>query len=78
MSELETFEEWRVTGDPGYGCTPYEFVWSPDRNPHLGDPEAAARAFVAAHERGPSVRWVDGPHLSHRAVTRTAWEEATQ
>jgi hypothetical protein len=72
MSEREEFEEWRVTGCHGEGDEPYDFTWSPDRNPHLGDPEAGARKFVAkVNEYGG---WSDGPHLSMRAVSRTPWQ----
>lgn len=70
----ETFEEWRVTGQPR-GLAPgvrYDFTWSPERNPHLGDAETAARHFVGIAHVTP---WADGPHLSKRTVTRTAWEE---
>lgn len=70
----EIFEEWRVTGDPGEGYPKYDFVYSPDRNPHLGDPEQMARKFMAMlAERTPP--WLDGPHLSKRVVRRTQWEE---
>ncbi|MBM0235944.1 hypothetical protein JNW88_00380 [Micromonospora sp. ATA32] len=72
----QTFEEWRVTGDPGGGYPPYEFTWSPMRNPHLGDPERGARGFLAAIE-SVGGRWADGPHLSRRTVTVTDWEEVT-
>lgn len=69
-----TFEEWRVTGTPGHGYPPYDFTWSPMRNPHLGDnPEQAARGFVAAIESAGGA-WDDGPHLSRRTVTVTDWE----
>jgi hypothetical protein len=70
---MRTYEEWRVTGDPRDGSEPYEFTWSPFRNPHLGDPEVGARGFVRlvrSHEG-----WTDGPHLHKRTVTVTEWEE---
>jgi hypothetical protein len=74
VSELMTagtFDEWRVTGDPGDGFPPYNFTWSPLRN-DLGDPETEARAFVALiHSHG---RWPDGPHLHRRTMTVTDWE----
>lgn len=73
----ETFDEWRVTGNPGHGYPLYDFTWSPDRNPHLGDPEAGARGFVeliTAHHADP---WDAGPHLHHRRVTRTPWKKVT-
>lgn len=72
--EIEEFEEWRVTGDPGHGFPYYGFTWSPDRNPQLGDPETAARTFVAGIAKLPT-RWVDGPHLSMRQVKRSKWRD---
>jgi hypothetical protein len=64
--------EYRATGCSREGDEPYAFTWSPDHNPHLGDPETAARHFVAkVNEHGG---WWDGPHLSRRKVTRTGWE----
>lgn len=69
----ETFVEWRVTGTPDNGDDPYEFVWSPDRNPHIGDRETAARKSIdllAAQSFG----WTEGPTLSRRTVTKTDWE----
>ena len=71
-----TYEEWRVTGDPGHGFPPYSFVWSLRDNPHLGDPEAAARSLMAnlAVPRVNWIPWDDGPHLSHRTVTEGDWE----
>jgi hypothetical protein len=73
---VTSYEEWRVTGDPGQGFPPYEFTWSPARNPHLGDdPETGARGFIAllqAHHE----TWIDGPHLHKRTVTVTDWEQA--
>jgi hypothetical protein len=68
----ETFEEWRVTGQPALGWNGYDFTWSPERNPHLGDPELAARSFVAAIAKEGG--WESGPHLHRRRITRTAWE----
>jgi hypothetical protein len=67
-----TYEEWRVTGQLDGGFPPYNFTWSPWRNPHLGDPEAAARGFVALI-RSHHGTWDDGPHLSYRTVTVTDW-----
>lgn len=67
------FDEWRVTGSPGEATPSYSFVWSLLRNPHLGDPEAAARAFMALDNVS---RWVEGPYLSKRTVTITEWERA--
>lgn len=72
---LSTYEEWRITGDPGEGYSPYEFTWSPARNPHLGDdPEKGARGFVRLIESVGG--WPDGPHLHKRTVTVTEWEDA--
>jgi hypothetical protein len=67
----ETYEEWRVTGEPGYHYPTFDFVWSPRFNPSLGDAEQNARTF-ARHMEG----WLDGPHLSHRTVTVGPWEAA--
>jgi hypothetical protein len=70
--QVGTFEEWRVTGHPGQGFPPYEFIWSPLINPQLGDAHEAALAFVERiWVRGD---WADGPHLSRRTVTLSAWE----
>lgn len=68
-----TFEEWRVTGNPGPDHPPYDFTWSPMLNPHLGDPERSARGFVTAIE-SVGTPWVDGPHLMRRTVAVTDWE----
>lgn len=69
-----TFEEWRVTGEPGRGYPPYRFTWTADADSYgsqCPDPESAARSFVEA------VRdWDNGPHLHRRTVTRTEWEPA--
>jgi hypothetical protein len=71
---VSTYEEWRVTGDPGEDYPPYEFTWSPARNPHLGaDPERAARHHIALIE-SVGENWTDGPHLHKRTVTVTDWE----
>lgn len=69
MSVTE-YEEWRVTGRPGGGYPPYEFVWSAREG--YDDPEATARAFVAMTRKND---WEDEPHLSRRTVTVTEWEE---
>jgi hypothetical protein len=64
---VTTYEEWRVIGHPGPGFPPYTYTWSQ----HHGDPERAARGFmalIADHER-----WADGPHLHKRTVTVTEW-----
>lgn len=71
---VTSYEEWRVTGTDHSG-EPYEFTWSKLRNPHLGEPEAAAAAFIAANARHKAI-WRDGLHLSRRTVTVTDWEEA--
>ena len=75
MTGSQTFEEWRVVGDPNYPFPRYDFTFgSPTRRAagYDEDPEAAARAFVAlARDSG---RWVQGPHLSMRRVTYTDWE----
>jgi hypothetical protein len=71
-TEPETFEEWRVTGQPDSHYPPYDFTLSPDANPHLGDPETQARRFIAVLQEVGAV-WTDGPHLHSRTVTRTAW-----
>jgi hypothetical protein len=62
-----TIDEWRVTGEPGHGYPSYRFTFRSDSHE---DPEASARKFA---ELG--VDWADGPHLSHRTVTYSAWEE---
>jgi hypothetical protein len=68
---VRTYEEWRVTGDPGEGFPPYTFTFSPIRGDD--DPEAAARKFVKlVFSHG---RWPDGPHLHKRTVTVTDWTE---
>ncbi len=78
-------EEWRVTGQPqplanGTTFPFYVHVWRSDqtydeRSRMEGDrvhsAEQAARRFVAVM-RG----WGDGPHLHHRTVTYSPWEEA--
>jgi hypothetical protein len=65
-----TYEEWRVTGDPGNGYPPYDFVWSRRVNPQLGEPEAAARAFMAH-----PWNWDGGPTLSRRTVVVGPWTD---
>ena len=70
-----TYEEWRVTGEPGHGFPTYDFTYSLRSNPRGKDPEAAARAFMA-HLNGVVDSWDDGPHLSHRTVTEGDWEPA--
>lgn len=75
---MTTYEEWRVTGQPGEmfngaDWPPYDFTWSLRTNPHLGDPERAARDFMA--KVGQYDTWRDGPHLHKRTVTVTDWQE---
>lgn len=64
-----TIEEWRVTGDPGQGYPPYRFTF---RTGEYLEPELAARKWIDFAKD-----WTDGPHLSHRTVTYSAWEQAT-
>lgn len=68
-----TFEEWRVTGEPGHGYPTYDFVWSPIINPQLGDPREAALTFIEKIRLRDD--WADGPRLSHRTVTITNWHD---
>lgn len=68
--EPGTYEEWRVTGDPGDGYRPYVCTWGPS---DCEDPELSARGFVSLIRSASS--WPVGPHLHHRTVTLTAWEE---
>lgn len=70
---MTTYEEWRVTGDPGPGFPPYAFTWSPVNSPN--GPEAAARGFLALLDTVHDA-WRDGPHLHKRTVTVTDWEDA--
>lgn len=69
---MTTYEEWRVTGEPGEGYPPYEFTFSPVRGE--SDPEAKARGFVALIGSVGEV-WAVGPHLHRRTVTVTEWAE---
>lgn len=66
-----TVEEWRVTGEPGHGYPTYSFTFSGDR---YDNPETSARKFIELHETVTATPWTDGPHLSYRTVTYTAWE----
>lgn len=68
----ERFEEWRVIGEPGYGGQTFDFVWSPDRNPKLGDSETAARKFINTITKNEH-KWESGPFLMMRHVERTKW-----
>lgn len=67
----ETYTEWRVTGDPGEGYPPYDYVWSPERFGGA-DQEKVARYF-ASHSVGWG--WRDVPRLWRREVTRSEWRE---
>lgn len=70
-SEMKEFTEWRVTGRPSMALDePYEFVWSPQRNPGLGDAETAARSFVAVTRE-----WAEPPKLTMRTVQVTDWAD---
>ncbi len=60
--------EWRVTADPDH----FDFTWSPLRNPHLGDAEAAARQFIEQITRTGHMRNV---RLMRRTVTVEPWED---
>jgi hypothetical protein len=68
---VTTYEEWRVTGNPGDGYEPYRFTFSPQRGD--ADPETVACNFVRLIHKGDRP-WTDGPHLHRRTVTVTDWE----
>jgi hypothetical protein len=74
---VTTYDEWRVTGDPGGPYGLYEFVWDPARHEN---PEAEARGYMALlRDRiaaTGSRQWADGPHLHKRTVTVTDWQDA--
>lgn len=72
----KVFEEWRVHGHPDAACPPYDFVWSLQRNPHLGDPEEAARSFF--ENLRTWAQWEEGPTLSRRVVRISDWESVEQ
>lgn len=77
--DADTFDEWRVTGEPGpvpgypgVSFPPYRFVWSKYQGPDRDDPERAARQFIGTFRgREP---WADGPYLWYRTVTHTTWK----
>lgn len=69
---MTTYEEWRVTGDPGDGYPPFTFTFSPIRGDE--DPEQSARGFVRLVNDVSD--WTDGPHLHKRTVTVTDREDA--
>lgn len=71
---MTSYEEWRVTGDPGGGFPPESFTWSPVGPPAWEFPESEARNFMRLIESVGG--WPDGPHLHRRTVTVTEWEEA--
>lgn len=71
---MTSYEEWRVTGDPGGGFPPESFTWSPVGPPAWEFPESEARNFMRLIESVGG--WPDGPHLHRRTVTVTDWEEA--
>jgi hypothetical protein len=60
-------DEWLVTGDPGNGYPPYRYTW---RSDEYAEPEAAARAYIDIVGE-----WAAGPHLAHRTVTYSGWEQ---
>jgi len=69
--DVGTFEEWRVTGDPGRGYPLYDFVFGSPTRRAMGedtDPETAARDFLARTRD-----WLHGPRLQSRTVTYTEW-----
>jgi hypothetical protein len=66
---VTSYEEWRVTGTPSHSIR-VDWTYSLQSVPGV-DPETAARQAIA------NITWVSGPHLSHRRVTVTEWEEAT-
>lgn len=73
---MTTYEQWRITGNPGPGFPPYAFTWTnqPDaRGRVTTDPEAEARDFTRLMREHDS--WTDGPHLHKRTVTVTEWEQ---
>jgi hypothetical protein len=71
-----TFEEWRITGDPGEGYPGYHFVWSRRLQPHKdADPEQSAREFVRRVRQAWEMPWASGPHLSRRTVVIGEWED---
>jgi len=85
-TDIEVFDEWRVTGEPGplrdergvdvgVSWPTYSFIWSKYQGPERDDPEGAARAFIAGIARGKG--WADGPHLHRRTITRTPWQAET-
>ena len=71
---MTTYEEWRVVGT--VDGKPYEFTWSPQLNPHLGDPEQAARRFIERFAE-VGIEFDDADlRMTRRTVTVTDWEPA--
>lgn len=68
----DVVHEWRITGDPGEGYPPYNFLFRSDDIRWQGDAaELNARAQLAIMaEHGD---WRDGPYLHHRTVTYGPW-----
>lgn len=64
------YTEWRVTATDR-DDSDYDFTWSLLRNPHLGEPEDAARKFIALVTGSGNLRNVT---LSRRTVTIPSWE----
>jgi hypothetical protein len=79
---VTTYEEWRVTGEPGtiagtdVRYPSYDFTFGSAARRALGkdkDPEAAARWFIAMIRDANHREWEDGPRLHRRTVTVTDW-----
>jgi hypothetical protein len=73
---MATYEEWRVTGNPGPGFPPYAFVWTnqPDARGRVTPrPDWEALDFVQLMRENDN--WADGPHLHRRTVAVTDWEQ---
>lgn len=83
-----TEHEWRVTGQPGpilhkdqtvaVEFPYYRHVWTDAGALKYGQAEEttaelAARGFIRRVKTGKHP-WLDGPHLEHRTVTYTDWE----
>jgi len=69
----DVYGEWRVTAIDS-DDRDYDFTWSLLRNPHLGEPEDAARKFIAVVGESGSLRNV---RLMRRTVTIAPWEDVT-
>lgn len=72
----QAYVEWRVTADHKHPAwqdeRPYEFIWSPLRNPQHGDAEDAARRFVEHFAKSGHMANIK---LTRRTVTIEAWED---